>query len=349
MNKEIKVSIIVPVYKVEKYLKTCIDSLLNQTLEDIEIICINDGSPDNCLQILKDYKEKYKEKNIVIIDKKNEGVWKGRIDGIKLARGEYIAFVDSDDYVDVKFVEKLYNNIKKNDADISVCGFKRIDSITGKILSCEMGLDSNYTITMDKNPEDVISINTALWNKIYKASILKNMKELQNPPRILEDMMFLTIAYLNAERISFVNDYLYNYMVIPGSAMQTLKNDDIERTKISMLQVKNIYAEEKVSKEKLEILSCIAFLHFAVSLMLSVFKNDKKNFNKHYNEILNYLNKNFHEWKKSEYLNVFYTLKHKRVNLKVAILKKIYKLHMFRLFLQFYNFITRILKIDIKW
>ena len=106
-----KLSIIVPCYKVEKYLPRCLDSLVNQTLEDIEIICINDGSPDNCLKILKEYQKKYKDK-IVIIDKKNEGVWRGRKDGIKKATGEFIGFVDSDDYVDVTFAEKLYSKAR---------------------------------------------------------------------------------------------------------------------------------------------------------------------------------------------------------------------------------------------
>ena len=111
MNKP-KVSIIVPVYKVEKYLRRSMDSLVNQTLDGVEIICINDGSPDNCLSILKEYKEKYSDKNIVIIDKKNEGVWKGRFDGIKAATGEYIGFTDSDDYITLDYAEKLYNSIQ---------------------------------------------------------------------------------------------------------------------------------------------------------------------------------------------------------------------------------------------
>src|SRR5699024_6031528 len=114
-----KLSIIVPCYKVEKYLPRCLDSLVNQTLKDIEIICINDGSPDNCLNILKDYKKKFPDK-IVIIDKKNEGVWKGRMDGVKKANGEFIGFVDSDDYVALDYAEKLYKNAKKKKADISV-------------------------------------------------------------------------------------------------------------------------------------------------------------------------------------------------------------------------------------
>ena len=126
MKKEVKFSIIVPCYKVEKYLPRCLDSLLNQTLEEIEVICINDGSPDNCLKILKEYQKKYSSK-LVIIDKKNEGVWRGRKDGIKKAKGEFIGFVDSDDYVALDFAEKLYNAAKKNHADISVCGFDRID------------------------------------------------------------------------------------------------------------------------------------------------------------------------------------------------------------------------------
>ena len=105
MKEEIKVSIIVPVYKVEKYLNRSMDSLVNQTLDGVEIICINDGSPDNCLEILKEYKEKYPDKHIVIIDKKNEGVWKGRFDGIAVAKGEYIGFTDSDDYIALDYAE----------------------------------------------------------------------------------------------------------------------------------------------------------------------------------------------------------------------------------------------------
>ena len=107
MNKP-KLSIIVPCYKVEAYLPRCLDSLMNQTLEDIEVICINDGSPDNCINILKDYQKKYGKK-LVIIDKKNEGVWRGRKDGVKKAHGEFIGFVDSDDYVALDYAGKLYN------------------------------------------------------------------------------------------------------------------------------------------------------------------------------------------------------------------------------------------------
>ena len=130
-------SIIIPCYNVETYLPRCLDSLVDQTLDDLEIICINDGSPDNCLAILRDYEQRYPD-TIVVIDKENEGVWRGRLDAIAIARGEYIGFVDSDDYVEPDFAEKLYTAAKENDADISVCGFRRVDVDTGKTLSTEM-------------------------------------------------------------------------------------------------------------------------------------------------------------------------------------------------------------------
>ena len=106
-DSSIKLSVIVPCYKVEKYLPACLDSLINQTLDDIEIICINDGSPDGCIDILRSY-EAANPGKVVVIDKKNEGVWRGRFDGIRIARGEYIGFVDSDDTVAPNFAEILY-------------------------------------------------------------------------------------------------------------------------------------------------------------------------------------------------------------------------------------------------
>lgn len=118
-----KISVIVPVYNVEKYLPECLDSIINQTLKDIEIICINDGSLDNSLEILKRYAEK--DSRIKIIDKENEGVGKARNDGIRAATGEFIAFMDSDDfYPSDNVLEVLYSSAKEN--CVKVCGGRKI-------------------------------------------------------------------------------------------------------------------------------------------------------------------------------------------------------------------------------
>ena len=113
-----KISIIVPVYNVEKYLERCLDSLINQTLKDIEIICINDGSTDNSSEILKEYAKK--DSRIIIINQNNQGISVARNNGMNKAKGKYIGFVDSDDWVDLDFFEKLYKAAEKHNAQIAV-------------------------------------------------------------------------------------------------------------------------------------------------------------------------------------------------------------------------------------
>ena len=343
-----KVSIIVPVYKVEKYLRRSMDSLVNQTLDGVEIICINDGSPDNCLSILKEYKENYPDKNIVIIDKQNEGVWKGRFDGIAKATGEYIGFTDSDDYITLDYAEKLYNAAKKNNADISVSGFYRVDTDTEHVYSTEMTGFEGKIINMDKNPEEILSINTALWNKLYKAEVLKNMKNLENPPKILDDMMFLLLAYLNTKTISFINDPLYYYMVRQDSIMGQIKKEQIESTEKAMVEIKKIYQNDSQGKKLIEVIDTMAFLHFGISLMFRM-STDKKNFKQVLKDNREYLNKEFPLWRKSKYLNITYSIAHKGANFKVAVVKKFYVLHLYRAFLAVYKFILNTFKIDIKW
>ncbi len=341
-----KLSIIVPCYKVEKYLPRCLDSLVNQTLKEIEIICINDGSPDNCLQILKDYQEKYKDK-IVIIDKKNEGVWRGRKDGIKKATGEFIGFVDSDDYVDKTFAEKLYNKAKKENADIAVCGFDRIDLDTGKTISKEMCKEETKIIDVKENMGALLELNGAPWNKIYKANLLKNQKDLTNPPKILDDMMFLLLVYLNAKKVAFVKESLVYYMIRKDSIINTIKKEQIESTYNAMLEVKEIYKQRK-RKNTLELLDAMAFLHLGISLMFRLSYDKNCNLKQAIKDNTKFLDENFKTWRKSKYIRLSYVLKN-HVNGKLWIVKIIYKCHLFRAFLKVYRFMIHHLGIDIKW
>ena len=114
------VSILIPIYNVEKYLPRCLDSLLNQTLTDIEIICVNDGSIDNSLKLLKQYQAQ--DNRIIIVDKKNGGLPSARNAGLDRARGEYVGFVDSDDYVEPSMFETLYKTAKKENSEVVICG-----------------------------------------------------------------------------------------------------------------------------------------------------------------------------------------------------------------------------------
>ena len=342
-----KLSIIVPCYKVEKYLPRCLDSLVNQTLEDIEIICINDGSPDNCLKILKDYQNKYKDK-IVIIDKENEGVWRGRKDGIKKATGEFIGFVDSDDYVDVTFAEKLYTKAKKENADISVCGFNRIDLDTGKLYSREMCKSDTKVIDIEKDPGGLLELNGAPWNKIYKATLLKQQADLEHPPRILDDMMFLLLIYINAKKVVFVNENLVYYMVREGSIITSIKKEQVESTYQAMTEVRRVYEESVNRVSMLKVLDAMAFLHLGVSLMFRLSYDKDCNLKEAIKTNNQFLDDYFPTWRYSKYIKFTYVVKN-HTNFKLWVVKVFYKLHLFRLFLKVYRFMIDKLKIDIKW
>jgi len=344
--KEVKVSIVVPIYKVEKYLNRCLDSLVNQTLNDIEIICVNDGSPDNCLNIIKDYKEKYGDK-IVIVDKKNEGLWKARIDGFKNATGEYIGFLDSDDYVKLDFVEKLYNKAKKENADICVCGYERIDDITGKVYCKEMCRSEEKVIDIQKEKGELLEINTAPWNKIYKKELFKNVYELENIPTILEDTILLQFLYTKANKMVFVNESLLNYMVREGSNINTVQKERIESTYAAMKESREICA--KNTPEFLDYYDANAFIHLGISFMLRLSDDKRLKFSDTIKENTKYLNEVFPNWRKNEYIKLSYVIKHGGSNLKPWIVKVAYNLGMFRLFINFYKFVINKIGIDIKW
>lgn len=346
MSNNIKLSIIVPCYKVEKYLPRCLDSLVNQTLEDIEIICINDGSPDNCIGILKDYQEQYGNK-IVIIDKQNEGVWKGRMDGIQVAQGEYIGFVDSDDYVALDFAEKLYIAATTENADISVCGFDRIDLDSGNLYSREMTKFKHKSFDIQENPGLLLEVNGAPWNKIYKSHLLKNMHQLSNIPRVLDDMMFLQLIYINAHKITFINDSLVFYMVRKDSIINTVKKDLIPGVYSAMQEVRQIYMNE--NSKLLTYLDAAAFLHLGISFMYRLSEDKELDFNKALKDNTEFLNDYFPNWKNNEYVNLNFVLGNNGSNTKLYIVKKFYDFKMFKLFLFCYKFMINNLKIDVKW
>lgn len=347
MAKQKKLSIIVPCYKVEEYLPRCLDSLVHQTLKDIEIICINDGSPDHCIDILKEYQKKYKDK-IVIIDKKNEGVWRGRKDGIQKATGEFIGFVDSDDYVDLTYAEKLYKKAKKEKADIAVCGFDRIDLDTGKLYSREMCKKETKVIDIEENPGGLLELNGAPWNKIYKAELLKKQADLEHPPRILDDMMFLLLIYINAKKVVFVNESLVYYMVRQGSIITTIKQEQIESTYRAMVEVRRVYEESENRVRMLPILDAMAYLHLGVSLMFRLSYDKNCNMKQTLKENHQFLDDYFPTWRHTKYIKLSYVIKN-HMNFKLWIVRTVDRMHLFRAFLTVYRFMIDKLKIDIKW
>lgn len=347
-NSSVKLSIIVPCYKVEQYLPACLNSLMQQTLKDIEVICINDGSPDRCLQILQEWEQRFPKK-IVIIDKPNEGVWRGRWDGIAKARGEYIGFLDSDDTAEPTFAESLYTAAMRTRADVAVCGFKRIDLDSGHVLSQELCLPrTDFSISED--PGRIVELNGAPWNKVFRASTLKSMHDLTMPPPVLDDLMFQLLAYLaNQGTVTYVPEPLVNYMVRQGSIINTVSTDQINAVYDAFLEVRELYIQEGASTELMQALDAVAFLHIGISFNYRLSYSPNIDLDKAIARSKRYLDKNFPTWRNSPYINHRYARTHGVTFKRLHTMSRLYKLGLLPAFLAAYRLVIEKLMIDVKW
>ena len=222
-----KVSVIVPVYKTEKFLKKCLDSIISQTLNDIEIICINDGSPDNCLEILNSYAAK--DKRIIIINQENSGPSCCRNNGMKVATGEFISFVDSDDWIDKDYLEKLYNAAEKNNADIAVCGIKRTKGLYWRYYLKDLKEEVTENTNRKFQICDVPS-RSYVWNKIYRRNKLNQYNLQFVPNRCFEDMIFTPQALFYLGKLVSVPNVYYNYRINRNSIIKTyIKNKSLKQ------------------------------------------------------------------------------------------------------------------------
>lgn len=239
--EKIKISIIIPVYNVEDYIEQCLESIVNQTLKEIEIIVVNDGTKDYSMKKIERF---LSDKRIIVINKENGGLSSARNAGLKIAKGEYIAFIDSDDFIEKTMLEDLYND--SEDLDIVFSNF------------------CYYTGINIKYPKEISIINliiggeyfygyssTIVWNKIYKNSFLKanNIKFLEGI--IHEDDLFTFYTSFFAKKVKYVNKYHYYYRINRnGSIMQSLdRNKRIDAYKKINESISNFYDEKNIFKD----------------------------------------------------------------------------------------------------
>ncbi len=221
------VSILVPVYNTSKYLEKCMDSLVNQTLREIEIICVNDGSTDNSLEILEQYAEK--DPRVIIVNKPNGGLPSARNAGIERATGEYLGFVDSDDYVEVTMFEKMYKTATKNSSEVVVCGaeiFPTNPAPTPWLYDVLSPRTCHYpTFTPDVLFKER-GARPFLWRNLVKRDLIERENiRLKEDIVLGEDQAFQFKVYPKAKGISFMADKLYHYCWYrEGSIMNTESN-----------------------------------------------------------------------------------------------------------------------------
>lgn len=208
----VKVSVVVPIYNVEKYLPRCVDSLINQTFSNYEIILVNDASPDNCASIIDDYVSKYPDK-VIGLTKQNGGLSDARNYGLYHAKGEYIAFIDSDDYVDKTFIEKMYNKAIETQAEIVVCGYYGVDEVKNTSRWLQEGNIEMYDSTLDETPELIHYNAPYAWNKFYKRSLFID-NNIEFPKGwIWEDIPTIYPLLVCANDIAKVDEPLIYYIL----------------------------------------------------------------------------------------------------------------------------------------
>lgn len=225
-----KITVIVPVYNVEKYLKKCLESIRNQTYRDLEIICINDGSRDHSLEICKEVAEK--DRRIIILDQENKGLAAVRNRGIKEAVGNYLAFVDSDDFIDDDYIEKLYNCLIQNSADISVANVKYENVEQERYLltdefKTKKLLNRKEAMCEFLNPSG--GLGNYIVNKLYKKSVFDGISFPEN--KLFEDAytMFRILDHVNKVAIEMGTNYHYYIRndSITGNYEENFQNYDL--------------------------------------------------------------------------------------------------------------------------
>lgn len=288
-----KISIIIPVYNVEKYIDKCLSSLVNQTLEDIEIIVVNDGSPDNSQKIIDNYVKKYPNKVKSFI-KENGGQGSARNFGLTKANGEYIGYVDSDDYVELDMYEKLYNVAKKKNLDIVICGSYNVYENGNKYIELEKDFLGNGKI-------NAFFGRMAVWNKIYKRKLLVTSKVQFRSKVWYEDLDFTVKMILNSKKIGYVNEPLYDYLIREGS---TMNNSNVDRNLEILLAFDELRNDNNYKKYYAEI-EYLAIYHIFITAITRIIRIDN---NKSKKEVINKLRRyvidNFSQYNNNKYLKL---------------------------------------------
>lgn len=235
------ITIIIPVYNGEKYLNKCLDSIINQTYKNLEIIIVNDGSTDNTKKICDEYIKK--DNRIKVINKKNEGVSAARNDGIEASAGKYISFVDADDFIEKEFAEKMLDILIKYDAKYVTCGYKRVYDDHTEFVNNDL---SEMVVTKDEYIKKLLNVQNGygfVHMKLIEKDILKNVR-FNKELKVGEDALFNIMLCENVDKVVIYNNPLYNYYFNSNSVVRKFDDNYSNKYLLSMQCMFN-YIKEK--------------------------------------------------------------------------------------------------------
>ena len=284
------ISIIVPIYKVEKLLTKCVDSLLAQTYQNLEIILVDDGSPDACPQMCDEFAKQ--DSRIKVLHKQNGGLMAAWIDGVKMSSGEFVAFVDSDDWVEPSFIEDLYHPYTQiKDLGLSICKYYRASD--SKKLEQNATKDNLVGLLEGDSFENyknkyIEKFPHYRWNKLFKReSIISNLKYCDTRINMWEDVCMSVACILDSKKIFIVDKYLYDYYDRPSSMVNVYKENMLQNFEYFYPKFIEVLNDKKYATNE-NIIDHITRILYIVSknIILSNAKEKKKIFNNLYNSWL---------------------------------------------------------------
>ncbi len=310
-----KISVIIPVYKSEKFLEKCFDSIIGQTLDDVEIIVVNDGSPDNSQKIIDRYKEKHPDVFKTFIQE-NKGQAAARNLGLQYAEGEYISFVDSDDYIETNTYKTAYNYARDNMLDIVCFGMYEVKGDERKPV--------DYRFVRNQEPKISYVLNeSAPWNKIIKRELLVNNNVKFTENRIYEDLELMPQLVFYTDKIGYLDECLYNYVIHQGS---TMRQDKYNPKLACIFDVADTLKEKFYNTEyrtELEFLFIEHLLHGAVLRFLK-YEEGKKDIER----ISDIMKETFPKWRKNKYYKMqhwkYKVMCNLAYNKSIPLLKRIF-------------------------
>ena len=290
MKNKIDISIIVPIYNSEKYLKKCLHSLINQTKSELEFILVNDGSFDNSEKIIKSYQDS----RIKYYKNKNQGIGKTRNFGINKASGKYLMFIDSDDYIEKDTCEILYKKAQEDNLDLVVCDFYR-EYENGKLITEK--LEDFTNTTLKQTPKLINIVNMSPWNKLYKTELIKKNNIKFNEKLKYEDTPFVFETLDKANKIGKINQSL-NHYVIHNNSETTIRDKRIFDILQIIKIIREYSKEKKYLMEELNKWTVRNITNYTIQQRNQV---DKKLGMKFIDEAFSYLQKEIPDYKDDKY------------------------------------------------
>ncbi len=272
--KKERISVIIPIYNVpSKYLRQCIESIINQTYSNIEIILIEDGSSNNCKEICEEYAKK--DKRIIVICQQNQGVSVARNNGIKIATGDWITFIDADDYIEKDFCEKMLDVTLRNNSQCVICAYNRIyNEKIERVLKKE-----SFFMNNEKFIKGILTVQSGFGfchMKLWKADIIKNNNvQFNESLKVAEDALFCMEISKYIDKVYFLNEALYNYRFNSNSVVRKFDDEYVDKY-LKAIQIERKYIQNTWTNYEQEIYNYVMY-HVLLIVINYCFHSENNN------------------------------------------------------------------------